>query len=241
MGAQDRDKVQLLADLQAGLLDDETAARVRSQVRADPQAQAILQSLNQVRRDVAAVGAADPDSAPEAPREVVARITEALNSAGRPKAGAHFARPQPKLGRIAAGVAGVCAVLVAIGIGTAELMHAPTSIPGTSVTAEHITVSRPLVPLSRDEILGLLDRSPDYGPAGSPLGDPALRASCLSGLGYPASTKVLGARPLEINAHPGVLLVLPDGTTGDLAVLVVAPNCGAADSGLLASTHIPRA
>ncbi|AMC53221.1 anti-sigma-M factor RsmA [Mycobacterium tuberculosis variant bovis BCG] len=51
--------VELLADLQAGLLDDATAARIRSRVRSDPQAQQILRALNRVRRDVAAMGA-DP-------------------------------------------------------------------------------------------------------------------------------------------------------------------------------------
>lgn len=48
--------VELLADLQAGLLDDATAARIRSRVRSDPQAQQILRALNRVRRDVAAMG-----------------------------------------------------------------------------------------------------------------------------------------------------------------------------------------
>lgn len=38
--------VELLADLQAGLLDDATAARIRSRVRSDPQAQQILRALN---------------------------------------------------------------------------------------------------------------------------------------------------------------------------------------------------
>ncbi|HWS92539.1 MAG TPA: hypothetical protein VN306_08620, partial [Mycobacterium sp.] len=66
------------------------------------------------------------------------------------------------------------------------------------------------------------------------------RASCVSGLGYPASTQVLGARPIEINARPGVLLVLPGDTPDNLAVFAVALNCSAADTGLLASTQVPR-
>ena len=90
-----------------------------------------------------------------------------------------------------------------------------------------------VVPLSQAEILGLLDRSPEYGP----LTDPSRRASCLSGLGYPASTQVLGARPIDINARPGVLLVLPGDTPDNLAVFAVAPNCSAADTGLLANTQ----
>jgi hypothetical protein len=233
--------VELLADLQAGLLDDEAAARVRRQVRADQEAEGILRALNRVRRDVGAVGA-DPASAPHAPPEVIARITEALSSAGpsgSPGGGAaHSARPRLRPGTVAAGVAGMSGVLAAIGIGTAALINAPAPIPSTSVTAEHITVSTPpmVVPLSPGEILGLLDHSPDYGP----LNDPSRRASCLSGLGYPASTQVLAARPIEINARAGVLLVLPGDTPNNLAVFAVAMNCSAADTGLLANTQIPR-
>src|SRR6516164_1911614 len=75
--------VELLADLQAGLLDDDSAARVRKRVRDDPGAQAILRVLNQVRCDVATLGA-DPTSAPDVPPEVTARVTAALGTAGYP-------------------------------------------------------------------------------------------------------------------------------------------------------------
>ncbi len=235
--------VELLADLQAGLLDDEAAARVRRQVRTDPEAEGVLGALNQVRRDVAAVGA-DPASAPDAPPQVTARISAALRSAdpssdGPPNgAAAHSARPRISPARIVAALAGFCAVLAGIGFGTAALLHAPGPTPSAPVTAEHITVSTPpmAIALSPDEILGLLGRSPDYGP----LSDPARRASCLSGLGYPGSTQVLGARPIEINARPGVLLVVPGDTPDNLAVFAVALNCSAADTGLLASTQVPR-
>ncbi len=235
--------VDLLADLQAGLLDDEAAARVRRRVRADPHAEGVLRALNQVRRDVAAVGA-DPASAPDAPPEVTAKISAALRPAGAssgesPNGGAaHSARPHTRPGRVAAGLVGLCAVLAAIGFGTAALIHTPASTPSTPVTAGHITVSTPpmVIPLSQAEILGLLDRSPDYGP----LNDPPRRASCLSGLGYPASTQVLGARPIEINARPGVLLVLPGDPPDNLAVFAVALNCSAADTGLLANTQVRR-
>ena len=88
--------------------------------------------------------------------------------------------------------------------------------------------------------LGLLDRSPDYGPRGGPLNDPARRASCLSGLGYPASMRVLGAQPVDINARPGVVLVLPGETPASLTVFAVSLNCSAADTGLLVSTQVPR-
>ncbi len=56
--------VEALADLQAGLLDDDTAARLRKRVRADPDAQQTMAAFNRVRRDVAALGA-DASSAPD--------------------------------------------------------------------------------------------------------------------------------------------------------------------------------
>jgi hypothetical protein len=231
---------ELLADLQAGLLDDDAAAQVRRQVREDPEAAGVLRALNQVRSDVAAVGA-DPASAPDTPPAVTARISAALRSASGPATGgaAHSARPHMRPARLIAGAAGFCAVVAAIGLGTAALVNAPAPTPSSQITAEHITVSTPpmVIPLSQAQILGLLNRSPDYGP----LNDPARRASCLTGLGYPASTQVLGAQQIDINARPGVLLVLRGDTPDNLVVLAVALNCSAADTGLLASIQVPRA
>lgn len=238
--------VELLADLQAGTLDDEAAARVRRQVRADPQAAGVFAALNRVRREVAAVGA-DPAAAPDPPPQVAARITAALRSAEPPTGGAagpaaHSARPHPRPARVIAAIAGLCAVLAAIGFGTVALLNAPDPAPSTPDDIQHITVSTPPmeVPLSPDEILGLLDRAPDFGPAGSTLGGPARRASCLTGLGYPAATQVLGARPVEINARPGIVLVLAGDGPHVLSVYAVSPNCSAADTGLLANTQVPR-
>jgi hypothetical protein len=232
--------VELLADLQAGLLDDDSAARVRKRVREDPRAEEILRALHQVRCDVATIGA-DPTSAPDVPPHVTARISAALGSAARdqPRVGAaHSARPRIRPARVVAAAVGVGAALAAIGVGTAALIKAPEPAPSAPVTAGHITVSTPpmVIPLSSAEIVDLLRRPPDYGP----LGDQARRASCLSGLGYPASTQVLGARSIEINARPGVLLVLPGDTPDNLAVFAVAPNCNAADTGMLADTQVPR-
>jgi hypothetical protein len=244
-GAEAPLTVELLADLQAGLLDDDTAARVRQQVRADPDAEATLHALNRVRSDVAALSTRTADPALDPPPAVTARISAALRSAsGSPTGGAaHSARPHLRPARLIAGVAGGCAVVAAIGVGTAALVNAPMPVPSTQVTAEHITVSTPpmAIPLSQAQLLGLLDRSPDYGPQGGPLSDPARRASCLTGLGYPASTRVLGAQPIEINARPGVVLLLPGDTPDSLTVFAVALNCSAADTGLLVSTQIPRA
>lgn len=155
--------------------------------------------------------------------------------AGRP---AHASRPLPRLSRFAAG-AGSLAALIAIGVGTVALIRLPGDTPSGVRTLDAITVaSEPsaVLPLSESEILALLDRSPEYGP----LADPAHRAGCLAGLGYPTSTHVLGAREITINGHAGVVLLLPGTSAGTIVALAVAPNCSSADTGLLADTTVRR-
>ena len=71
--------VNSLADLQAGLHDDNTAARLRNKVRTDPGAQQTMDALNRVRREVAALGS-DGSSAPEVDPAVVKRIGAALRA-----------------------------------------------------------------------------------------------------------------------------------------------------------------
>lgn len=236
--------VQLLADLQAGLLDDATAARVRDRVRKDPAAAQALAGLNRVRCDIAALGE-EAAPAPDAPAAVVARIEAALRAA-RPsrsqrRAGApaaHTVRPTGRAARVLAAVAGLSAAVAVAGLGTAALIGAPAPTPSGPTTVQHVTVSRTpvVIPLSDPQILALLDDTPDYGP----LGDPHRRASCLTGLGYPAAVRVLGAQPIEVAGRAGVLLVLPGDTPGALAAVAVAPTCSAADTGLLANRLVRR-
>ena len=200
--------MELLADLQGGLLDDDAAARVRRRVRADPDAEATVRALNRVRSDVAALsaGAADPASAPTRRRRSPPGFPRrCAQRAARPPAGAaHSARPPHRPARVIAGVAGASAVVAAIGLGTTALVNAPDP-RRPQITAAHITVSTPptAIPLSDPQISACSTASPDYGP---PPGRSTTRAARVlpTGLGYPASTRVLGAQPVEINARPGV-------------------------------------
>jgi hypothetical protein len=233
--------VESLADLQAGLLDDGTAASLRKKVRADPDAQQTMDALNRVRRDIAALGA-DAPSAPDVAPDVVDRIASALR-AERPERAKHAIRPGrlPRPARIPVGLAGLVglvAAAVAAWLGTAALITAPAPTPSRPTTAEHITVSRPprTIPLSDQQILALLDNQPDFGP----LADPQRRTSCLAGLGYPSNARVLGARPVQIGGRPAVLLLLPADTPGAVTALAVAPNCSAVDTGLLADRIVNR-
>jgi len=138
----------------------------------------------------------------------------------------------------AGAVTGVAAAVASVGVGIVTLLHAPSPTRSAGPTAERITVSTqsPTIPLSAPAILGLTGRRPDLGV----FSDPSRRASCLNGLGYAASTKVLGGEPVNINGRAAVLLVLPGNTPQELAALVVPLNCNSADTGLIADTRIPR-
>jgi hypothetical protein len=223
---------ELLADLQAGLLDDDTAAAVRQRIRNDPDAADMLAALDRVRRDLSDLGT-DAASAPEVPAAVTARIGAVL----RDQAPKHSARPAPRWQLIGL-VAGVGAAVVGAVIGAVMLTHDPGPRWSAGPTAETITVSRPAteVPLPEPQIVGLLSKAPDYGP----LADPQRRASCLSGLGYSAATPVLGARPVDMHGRPAVLMLLAADTPRKLLALVVQPDCNAAHSGLLANTLVTR-
>ena len=224
--------VDALADLQAGLLDDDAAARRRRHVRTAPDAQQSMNALNRVRREVAALGS-DPSSAPDVDPAAVDRIRTALRKQHAVERGV-----LPRPARLAVAAAGLAAVAVAVWLGTRSLITAPASTTSRPTTIEHITVSRPpqTIPLSDQQILALVDHEPDFGP----LTDPRRRASCLSGLGYPANARVLGARPIDIAGHPAVLLVLPGDAPGDVKALAVAPTCSAANTGLSADRIVTR-
>ena len=224
--------VDSLADLQAGLHDDNTAARLRNKVRNDPDAQQTVDALNRVRGDVAALSS-DGSSAPEVDPAVINRIGAALRAQHAVRRGG-----LPRSARLAVALTGLTAVAVAAWLGTRALITTPASTTSRPTTIEHITVSRPpqTIPLSDQQILALVGHEPDFGP----LTDPRRRASCLSGLGYPANARVLGARPIDIAGHPAVLLLLPGDAPAAVKAVAVAPTCSAANTGLSADRIVTR-
>ncbi|OOL27519.1 hypothetical protein GQ85_38210, partial [Rhodococcus rhodochrous] len=68
----------LLADLHAGVLDDDLAAGLWPAVRRDPDAMAVIAALDSVGRRLRALGAAEDVESPPIPPEVAARIDAAL-------------------------------------------------------------------------------------------------------------------------------------------------------------------
>jgi hypothetical protein len=189
-------------------------------------------ALGRVRRDLADLGS-DQASAPEVPPAVTARVVAALRS--RP---AHsMRRPPLRRLQIVALVIGLVAVAAAVVVGGLMLVRDPVPTRSSGPTAKSIIVSPSprVVPLPDPEIVGLLSRTPEYGP----LADPQRRASCLDGLGYPAA-QVLGARPVDMFGRPAVLLVLPGDIPKTVVALVVEPSCSSAHTGLLANRVVTR-
>ncbi|RAV06749.1 hypothetical protein DQP55_23815 [Mycolicibacterium sp. GF69] len=196
---------------------------------SDPANERVRRGLDRLRHDEA--------SAPDVPAEVTARITAALRAAGEP---AHAVeRPRLRRLHLVALAVGLAAAVAGVVIGTSMLSSDPAPrFSDTGPTADRITVSRPspTVPLSGPQLIGLLSVPPDYGP----LADPERRAACLAGLGHPAATPVLGARPVDMGGRAAVLLILPADAESEALAVVVDAGCHAAHSGLLAETVVRR-
>lgn len=231
--------LSLLADLQAGLLDDETAARLRSRIRTDPDAVRDVAALDRVRRDLVGLGW-DANTAPEAPDDVTTRIAEALRAADPPsRTGAtHSARRiRARRPRAVAVIAGVAAAIVGVGVAVAAL-GGEDAVPSSRDTVDRITASPGPddFPVPAAQIYGVLDGPVDAGP----LAAPQRLSACLTALGYPAATTPLGARPVRVADRPAVLLVLPGDGPRDVTAAVVDPTCGAGGDGLIATTTLRR-
>jgi anti-sigma factor RsiW len=234
--------LELLADLQAGLLDDATAARLRRRIRDDPAVARQYAALEQIRRDVRDL--ADDATDSDLPPEATARIGSALRDAG-PRPARHTVVPGRSAGHGArstrpAVVAGAATGLIAVGIGAVVVLSGPGEPARISAgpTAASMTVQRQAgMPWPDRQILGLRTRPPELGALAAP---DRLR-SCLTGLGYTPTTSVLGAATLTMHDRAQVLLLLPRADDGAVMALVVSPGCNATDAGLIADAVIPDA
>jgi hypothetical protein len=219
--------VDVLADLQTGLLDDRTAAQVRQRIRTDSDTARRLAALNRARVATAAL-AGDADSAPDIPGEVTARIGAALRAESEASSGRVHRL------RVTAAAAGVAAAVVAAAVGTTMLVQHGSAGAVPVVAAGAAAPSG--FPLSDDEVTALVTRSHDLGA----LADPQRLDSCLGALGYPASTPVLGAAIVTVHDTPGVVMLFPGDTPDRIDAVVVAPNCSSVDTGLLARKTVDR-
>ncbi len=236
----ERPDLDLLADLDAGLLDPQRAHEVRTAALADPRSAAALAALAATRAELAA----QPD--PPVPDGYAERWTAALaaesaeapepsrsRSAGRGAPAGHRAprsststrgqlagrppwwRPRPAL--VAAALLGG---LVTVGV----LWPRPGPLP----------VVEPVG-------LATAGRAALGGTDVGDLGDPDRRSGCLRAVAAPGvapDAPLLGGRRVELAGRPGVLLVLAAGRPGAFRIVVVDPDCEPGRGELLGSSAV---
>lgn len=191
------------------------------------------ETVARIRRELAHLGS-DTASAPEVPPEVTARIGAALRDASHA-----VDRPALSTSQRAGLAVGLVAVVAAVVLAVLSVDGEPAPKFPAGPTASQITVvaaDPPPVLLSDRELRDVVAAAPDLGP----LSDPARLASCLTGLGYPASVEVVGARPLQISGRPAILLALAGADPDQMRAVAVGTGCGAKDAAVLAETTFTR-
>jgi hypothetical protein len=231
--------VDLLADLHAGVLDEETANALRPRVEADPDARAVLEALDATMADLASLPPIPM------PADVAARIDAALAAEARgaqaPVVSLNAARQRKKrLGwgagvLVAAAAAVGVAVLVVPGANTGgqDAAPAPTRSAGSGSSN-----SAPL-PYVKGEnfgpVIGDVLKAQNYGP----LENQDTLAGCLKGGNIPAA-KPLGVSPINLDDRSAVMAILPGGRPGAFRIVVLDPEtCGPDNpNGVLADTPL---
>ncbi|MGW5642900.1 hypothetical protein ACWEV3_24280 [Saccharopolyspora sp. NPDC003752] len=240
--------LDLLADLHAGVLDQQTADQLRVQVQDDPEAREILAALDATSSDLAAL---PPLTIPD---DVAARIDAALEDEVRAwaqeqsgaAAPAEPVAPQPapaaeeggqvidfaaakrrrrRKFTLGAGLVGVAAAAAAV-----VFSVLPNSTSSDSNQAQPgATTGRPApLALQGDQVtlngeqFGEIMKSEQYSSA---LADPQRLIGCLQANGVTGG-KPLGAREITLNGNPAQLLILPGGGLGKFRLLAVGPDCG---------------
>jgi hypothetical protein len=234
--------VDLLSDLHAGVLDEETANALRPRVEADPDARAVLEALDATLADLASLPPIPM------PADVAARIDAALAAeAGgvqTPVVSLNAARQRRKrLGwgagvLVAAAAAVGVAVLVVPGAKTgSQEVAAPAPTPTRSANGG-TSNSAPL-PYIRGQnfgpVIGDVLKAQNYGP----LENQDTLAGCLKGGNIPAS-KPLGVSPINLDDRSAVMAILPGGRPGAFRIVVLDPKtCGPDNpNGVLADTPL---
>ncbi|WP_232661211.1 hypothetical protein [Pseudonocardia sp. TRM90224] len=197
----ERPNLRLLADFDAGIVTADNAAEALTH----PGAGEVLRALATTRAELAG------HSAPPVPPSAIA----AWNSALTAESGQSERSDRTSLSlslrrrrRIPRPALAAAALLIAL-LGAAELIPQPAM------------VTLPQLATVAMDTIGTRD-------AGG-LDDPTRRAGCLRAVrpgSVDPAVALLGARHVEYEGRPGVLMVLATGRLGSFHVVVVDPGCG---------------
>lgn len=227
--------IELLADLHAGALDDEEAARLWERVRADDQAMSVIRALDATTADLGGYGAEHV----EMPDELARRIDTALAHEKQRDAPAQQQAPVDELAAarrkrstIASAAAGVLTAAAA------AIAVIAVAIPGETTSGTPLASDRPdqtdAPPLvlederperAFDEALGIWD----YGP----LEDRAGLDACLRANDIDPDIRPAGVREATVEGESSVLVVLTTGEHAQYRLVAVPTDCAPGQPGLL--------
>ncbi|PRW63470.1 hypothetical protein [Actinopolyspora mortivallis] len=247
----------VLAELHAGALDEETAGEVRPVTEEDPRARAVLTALERTRQDLASC----PDV--EIPGDVATRVEDALaaeplpTGEGEPPAGEEaassggvtpLARARGRRrGRglvLGAGLAAAAAAVLGVLLvtqypGQERESHRAEQSPGENGSGTSSASEGPLA-LTGERLeldgkqFGEVLSSEEY--VDNLLAPESLMA-CLRANGVTTGTP-LGAEEIVFNGRRAQLLVLPTGEVGTFRLLAVGPECGPGNPATLSDTIV---
>ncbi len=248
----DRPDLDLLADLDAGLLDEPQSGDLRAAALADPASAAVLDALTVTRAELAAL------PRPVLPPATAARWTAALDDAAlEPTAPEQAARDQAAGNRAARERTRPLAPRsrhIPIGptsgrgssrppAGPRRRRPRPAVVAGIALVAVLVGVGlvrshAATVTVSGVELAAAGRAALGVGEAGE-FAKPSRRSACLRSVSPPgvaADSPLLGGRGVELDGRPGVLMVLGTGELGSFDVVVVGPGCDA----LLTTLRVSR-
>jgi hypothetical protein len=238
--------VDLLADLHAGALDDQTSRELWPRVNADPEARAVIEALDVIKVELGQLGGAPPVPMPA---HFAAQLDAALEAeifraaprqapapAGRPSAPVvNLADARRRRNRMMAWGAGVLtAAAAAVAVTVAVLPGSGNETPGSAVASD-----KPPLAVEGSNIsaaIGGVNNQRDYGP----LKDQARLDECIKANGLdPAKSETAGVRQVTLDGKPGVFVLLTNGQSGQFRLLIVGPDCGPGNPSNMANTVFP--
>ncbi|GAB3486861.1 hypothetical protein [Amycolatopsis cihanbeyliensis] len=240
--------VDVLADLHAGVLDEGQAARLWPRVNADPEARAIIESLEATTTDLSELNAAPIEPMPA---EVAARIDAALAEEVRQRgttgtdsgSGSDTARAEPgvapvvsidaarrRRNRMLGWGGGVLTAAAAAVAALAIVLPGDNQTPGSPDTGAD--PGQPPVALQGDALgaaIGEVEGVRDFGAFG---GEQELDA-CLAANGIDPDRKAEGIRPATIDGREAVIVLYTTGELAQFRLVAVPPTCGPGNPELL--------
>lgn len=243
----------LLADLHAGALPDDTAAYMRERIANDPAAQRVLAALDRTSESLRSLA----EESKPVPREVDSRIATTLSAIQNDSLASRTAQqssaapvdlserrrrsttraPRRRIAALLVGAAAAIAVLVGV---VAVVATRTTDEPGAGMQAQPSTSANTtqldatqLDGVEKASALSVLGRT-----GHTPFESEAALRRCTAANGVAASTPVLGSGEITVGGSERVVILLGTGMAGRFDALVVEQGCDTDNPATVSRTRL---